>query len=55
MNSNPIILECQKCKDKITGDLHGTYITCKCEAIAIDQTKYCCRVIGDKKHWKEIK
>ena len=41
-------IKCAKCKDVIEGDKKGTYITCKCGAIAIDETKYYWRIIGNK-------
>lgn len=40
-------LQCNKCKDIIEGDNKGTYITCKCGAIAIDETPYYTRYIGN--------
>lgn len=48
-------LKCKKCGDIIEGDKRGTYITCKCKAIAIDETKWYCRVIGKLEYLEEIK
>ena len=36
-------------------DKKGTYITCKCKAIAIDETKYYYRVIGNEEDFEIIK
>lgn len=47
-------LKCLKCGDIIEGDKKGTYITCGCKAIAIDETEYYVRVIGDKSNFEEI-
>ena len=47
-------LKCLKCGDIIEGDRKGTYITCGCKAIAIDETEYYVRVIGDKSNFEEI-
>jgi hypothetical protein len=35
--------------------LKGSYIPCKCGEIAIDQTEYYTRIIGNKKDWKIVK
>lgn len=48
-------IRCKKCNDIIEGDGKGTYITCKCEAIAIDETPYYVRVIGNFEDLEEIK
>lgn len=48
-------IRCKKCNDIIKGDGKGTYITCKCKAIAIDETPYYVRVIGDLEDIEEIK
>ena len=48
-------MKCLKCGDIIEGDKKGTYIQCSCKAIAIDQTEWYCRMIGDEKNWVEIK
>lgn len=41
-------IKCLKCNDEITGDNKGTYITCSCKALAIDETPYYTRIIGNE-------
>lgn len=48
-------IQCKHCKEIIEGDKRGTYIECKCGKVAIDETKYYVRVIGDFKDWEEVK
>lgn len=40
-------LKCNNCGDVIEGDKKGTYITCSCKSVAIDETEYYCRIIGN--------
>ena len=47
-------LKCRKCNDIIEGDKKGTYIPCKCKAIAIDETKWYWRIIGDEEDFEVI-
>lgn len=47
-------LKCKQCGDIIVGDGEGTYITCKCKSIAIDETDYYCRIIGNQEDWEQI-
>ena len=47
-------LKCKKCNDIIEGDKKGTYIECKCKAIAIDETEYYVRVIGNPEDIEEV-
>ena len=48
-------IKCKKCGEVIEGDKKGTYITCKCKAIAIDETIYYCRINGNLEDYEEIK
>lgn len=48
-------LKCKNCNTIIEGDKKGTYITCKCGKIAIDETLYYYRVIGEPKYVEEVK
>lgn len=48
-------LRCKKCNDIIEGDKKGTYIMCKCKAIAIDETKWYWRIIGNAEDFEEVK
>lgn len=41
-------IKCKKCNTTITGDKKGTYIECKCKSVAIDETKYYTRIIGNR-------
>ena len=47
-------IKCKKCNDIIEGDKRGTYIECKCKAIAIDETEYYWRIIGNEEDFEEI-
>ena len=47
-------LKCHLCNTVIEGDKKGTYITCKCKAIAIDETEYYVRVIGKEENIEEV-
>lgn len=47
-------LKCNKCNDVIEGDKKGTYIECKCGAIAVDETEYYYRIIGNREDFEEI-
>ena len=47
-------LRCNKCNDIIEGDKKGTYIECKCGAIAVDETEYYYRIIGNREDFEEI-
>lgn len=40
-------IRCRICGDVIEGDKKGTFINCKCGRIAIDETEYYVRIIGD--------
>lgn len=46
-------IRCKKCKQVIEGDKKGTYIECKCGAIAIDETEYYYRIIGEPEDIEE--
>lgn len=48
-------IKCKHCDSIIEGDKKGTYISCKCKKIAIDETPYYCRIIGNKEDFEEIK
>jgi len=39
--------ECKKCGDTIWSKQEGEYVSCSCGAIAVDQTKYYERLIGN--------
>ena len=47
-------LKCRLCKTVIEGDKKGTFISCKCGAIAIDETKWYVRVIGEEENFEEV-
>lgn len=49
-----MVIKCKNCGDVIKGDKKGTYITCKCGMVAIDETPYYCRIIGNKDEFEEI-
>lgn len=47
-------IRCRLCNDIIEGDKKGTFITCKCKAVAIDETPYYYRIIGNYDDFEEI-
>jgi hypothetical protein len=47
-------LRCKLCGDIIEGDKKGTFITCKCGKLAIDETPYYCRLNFQEKEDFEI-
>jgi len=47
-------IKCLKCGDIIEGDKKGTYIECKCKNIAIDETEYYYRIIGDLEDFEVV-
>jgi len=44
---NPNKYRCLKCFTVIMSTYPGQYVSCKCGAIAVDQTEYYVRLIGD--------
>lgn len=48
-------IKCKKCGEVIEGDKKGTYITCKCKTIAIDETPYYVRINGNIEDFEEVK
>lgn len=44
---NPKPVTCKLCGDSIKSSYEGEYVSCKCGAIAVDQTAYYMRGIGD--------
>lgn len=47
-------IRCKKCGDIIERDKKGTYITCKCKAIAIDETTCYWRIIGKQEDFEQV-
>lgn len=47
-------IKCKNCGDIIQGDKQGTYIACKCGNVAIDETPYYVRIIGNRDEFEEI-
>jgi hypothetical protein len=43
---------CNKCGDKIHSKYSGEFVTCKCGAISVDQTKWYQRYIGNPEDFK---
>jgi hypothetical protein len=48
-------IRCKKCGDIIEDDKKGTIIECRCKSIAIDETEWYTRLIGDSKNYEEVK
>ena len=55
MNDEKHIVYFKKYGDIIEGDKRGTYVECSCKTIAIDETKWYTRLIGNPKDYEEIK
>lgn len=47
-------IRCKQCNSIIEGDKKGTYIECKCGKVAIDETLYFVRIIGNYEDIEEI-
>lgn len=47
-------IKCKLCGAIIQGDKKGTFISCECRAIAIDETEYYVRVIGKEENFEEV-
>ena len=47
-------VKCNKCGSLVSGDGRGTYITCKCGAVAVDQTEHYTRIIGNKEDYEVV-
>ena len=47
-------IKCKHCGEVIEGDKKGTYITCKCGKIAIDETEHYCRINGNREDFEEV-
>ena len=45
---NATYLQCTHCDDTIHSSYSGEYVSCKCGKIAVDQTEYYTRMIGNK-------
>lgn len=46
--------QCNLCDDIIWSAFSGEYKECKCGAIAVDQTPYYTRRIGESQNFKEV-
>ena len=47
-------IKCKLCGTIIQGDKKGTFISCECRAIAIDETEYYARIIGREENIERI-
>ena len=50
----PEPLQCRKCKDIIWSRYEGEFVSCKCRAISVDQTRYYSRYIGNPENFIEV-
>ena len=48
---SPTPVTCRKCGTTIRSDYPGEFVWCKCKAIAVDQTRYYSRYIGDPRNF----
>lgn len=46
--------QCLCCKDIIYSRYSGEFVWCKCKAIAVDQTPYYGRIIGNREDFTEV-
>jgi hypothetical protein len=51
---NPTKYECAKCHSIIMSSYPGQYVSCKCGAIAIDQTEYYTRCVGEMRDFWRV-
>ncbi|MGL5715385.1 MAG: DUF7695 domain-containing protein [Paraclostridium sp.] len=51
---NPVKIKCKKCEDVIWSKYSGEYVRCECGAIAVDQTEFYCRAIGNPKDMESV-
>lgn len=49
-----MIIKCKNCNDVLVGDNCGTFISCKCGKIYIDQTPYYVRIGGNSEDIETI-
>lgn len=47
-------IKCNKCGDYVSGDGKGTYLSCGCGAVAVDQTEHYTRIIGNKEDYEVV-
>jgi hypothetical protein len=45
---------CVKCKDIIYSRYQGEFVTCKCGAISVDQTRFYTRQIGNRGDFLDV-
>lgn len=48
-------VECAKCNDVIFSKYEGEFVSCKCGAISVDQTRHYARYIGNREDFKQNK
>lgn len=52
---NVVQLYCNKCYDTVHSKWSGDFVGCKCGAIAVDQTEYYTRMIGNEGDYLVVK
>lgn len=40
-------MKCKKCNDVIHSSYSGEFVSCKCQAVSVDETFWYCRLIGE--------
>lgn len=48
MNNNPTKVKCVNCNDVIFSSYSGEFVRCTCGKLAVDETGYYVRILGDK-------
>lgn len=51
---NPPKYQCRRCADVIWSKCPGQFVSCKCDAIAVDQTRHYSRYLGQPDDFLEV-
>lgn len=48
------VIKCNSCKEQIYSRYSGEYTSCECGDIAIDDTGFYCRVLGNRGNYEDL-
>lgn len=51
---NPRKIICLLCRDVIYSKHYGQFVSCKCAQLAIDESMYYCRILGNEENYEEV-
>jgi hypothetical protein len=51
---DPQKIICLLCKDVIYSKYYGQFVSCKCGKLAIDESMYYCRILGNRENYDEV-